>query len=210
MATQTFSNRLRTLVRVPALLQAFPWRIVMLMSPRTRVGNLEIFDLRSATSASDDYFATIRQALELIQNRQPVRFNRILRDVRRIVVADILGAEFWPHMRACALSVELLGSGSLTVALALVHEATHARLHAARIPYDANSRERIERICVRQEVIFAQQFPDATSLVDEIEGQLDKPWWSDSALFERRLYLLKRAGASSRVLRCIRAIFAPR
>ena len=197
-------------MRVPRPLQALPWRILMLISPRTRVGKLEIFDLSSATVASDDHFDTIRHALELIQIHQPVRFTRILRDVRRIIVADVLGAEFWPHMGACALSAELLGSGSLSVALALVHEATHARLHAARIPYDASSRERIERICIRQEIIFAQQFPDNASLVDDIRRQLDRPWWSDSDLFERRLYLLKSAGASSRVLRCIRAIFAPR
>jgi hypothetical protein len=135
----------------------------------------------------DAPLARIREALELIRTRTPRRYRRIRRDVRRLVIIAAGGAEYWPRVDGMALTrAELTNHSTEEVAFTIVHEATHARLWRMGIPYARALRDRIERLCVREEVVFAQTLPDADRWIAEIQRPLATPWWTDDAIRERR------------------------
>ncbi len=78
--------------------------------------------------------------------------------------------------------------------MTLVHEATHARVYRAGIRYLPRNRRRIEQICVRAEIDFATQLPDATLLADEARHALETEWWEDVPKRERELGQLRILG----------------
>lgn len=192
-----------------APLRFVPWRLAMMLSPRARHHGIDVFDLSIGADRTAQHFAQVKAALDLIATYQPLRLARITRDVQRIVVMQQPGPEFWPRLRACVVTPRGLSLNEEEVALTIVHEATHARLHAAGIRYRPELRERVERLCVSQEVAFAQRLPEGSALLDGIRAQLERPWWSAQDLFERRLGQLEFAGAPRWLLRTLRALFAP-
>jgi hypothetical protein len=167
-----------------------PWlwfvgRGLLLLSQRQTINGFEVYD---ATSGGIDApLARIHEALELIRARTPRRYGRVRRDVRRLVIIAAGGAEYWPQVDGMALTRDELTSQSIEeVAFTIVHEATHARFWKMGIPYAHTCRERIERLCVREEVAFAQTLPDADWWVAEVQRPLATPWWTDDAIRERR------------------------
>lgn len=190
--------------------RVLPWRVLMLISPRSRSHGLEIFDLTAGATHSADYFARVNAALDLIARHDMRRLLRLKRDVRRLVVIDQAGPEFWPRLRACVLTPRGLALDEEEVALTIVHEATHARLYRSGIPYHPQLRARIENCCVKQEIEFAHTLPRGATLAEARRAQLETPWWSPDALFERRLSQLQGAGAPNWLIRGLRTVFAPR
>lgn len=69
----------------------------------------------------------------------------------------------------------------------LVHEATHLRIRRSGITYDTDKRERIERICVQQQVAFLQRVPceGGEGLAIAYEHAVETPWWTDADHRER-------------------------
>lgn len=104
-------------------------------------------------------------ALRAISVLDPHRFARLRRDVRGIVVwpATIAVAYFEDRNRFCVLNTEYVRTrNALMVALLIVHEGVHARLRS--IPYDESTQLRIEYLCMKAELHFAQRVPDTTEL----------------------------------------------
>ncbi len=167
-----------------------PWlwlaaRGLLQLSARTTVDGFDVYD---ATAGPIDVpLARLHDGLELIRARTPRRYERIKRDMRRVVIIAAGGPEYWPQVDGMALTRGKLTSQSPEeVAFTIVHEATHARLWKTGIPYARALRERIERMCVRAEVAFAQTLPDGDRWVAEIQRPLATPWWTDDAIRERR------------------------
>jgi hypothetical protein len=105
---------------------------------------------------------TFATALEIIQRRDLRRYKRVLAHIRRIMNFPIgyAGAGYIPHLRAYATSFESAPSEAtirkkaILYAASLVHEATHGLLCARKIPYNTRTRERIERLCTKEEHRF--------------------------------------------------------
>jgi hypothetical protein len=73
----------------------------------------------------------------------------------RILVQRGGGAEYWSSPRMSVLAAKDVRTQSATnVALMLVHEATHARIEQFGIGWWPGLFERIEAVCVKQEIRF--------------------------------------------------------
>jgi hypothetical protein len=121
----------------------------------------------------------VTEALDLIAVCDPRRFARIRRQVRAVFVVPAGGEIYDQGLGGYMATASLLRQRSAAhVALAIVHEATHARLWASGIRSTAANLDRIERLCIAQEIAFAQRLPDAEALTTFARGKFERPWWA--------------------------------
>jgi hypothetical protein len=125
----------------------------------------------------DDLVLRLAEGLALLEQRDPLRFSRARRELMGIVVedwgtkADIL-AHYDFALRMCVLNASFLREAgaisALDVALSVVHEATHARLHRVGIGacqmHNDGTRIRTERICKRSELAFSNRLPEVGAI----------------------------------------------
>ena len=138
----------------------------------------------------------LRQALGLLDQTWPRWLRRMRPYVSRIQVRRIIksAAEWDCSSRQVDLDHGYLCAdhrSAADVASTIVHEFTHARIDAVGIPYNAATRIRIERVCLRQELAFASLLPASSereALVEHARQSWDNApeLWSVDAL-ERRL-----------------------
>jgi len=111
------------------------------------------------------HFTTvIANALRLIKENDPRRFHYVQRHIRFIVncARPFGGGAYFNDTKACEFEFVALRSDddiqfyTPWYACALVHEATHGRLHSWGIPYTPDNRARIEKLCVTEEQRFAK------------------------------------------------------
>jgi hypothetical protein len=134
-------------------------------APRQIVDGIDVIDL-SGSHMNSEHFAVIEQALRLLEFYDPLRYHRMQQDIRRIIINDNIPtmAMFFLGTTACTIHPDLLKSGTPTVASALVHEATHARLDRRRVRQSSDRYARIETLCIKQEIAFARHFPQTDKL----------------------------------------------
>lgn len=111
-----------------------------------------------------------------------MRYQALLRRIRYIVV--------WPGTYTFAdgsggvhiASADLVGIGDLALASVLVHESVHLRINAHGIPYQPECRERIERLCIKEQARFLRQAPGSgEEMARDAESVLAFPWWTQEA-----------------------------
>jgi hypothetical protein len=159
-------------------------------------GNLTIDGLLIVSDKGTD---KIVEALGLIRDFDPVRYKRLLRDVRQILVTTLPSsvAQWADSSRACELDERYVIHQETTpelVASCIVHEATHARLMRCGIGYEEEMRDRVERVCLRREIAFAAKLPAGTDRLEQVEATLAAmPDFSDKAMNERHLDGLRDA-----------------
>ncbi|UVK56839.1 hypothetical protein DBIPINDM_003471 [Mesorhizobium sp. AR02] len=141
----------------------------------------------------------IVEALRLIRDFDPVRYKRLLGDVRQIFVTTLpASAAQWANSsRACELDERYVireGTTPERIASSIVHEATHARLMRCGIGYEETLRDRVERVCLRREIAFAAKLPAGTDRLEQVEATLAAmPDFSDKAMSERYIGGLRDA-----------------
>jgi hypothetical protein len=113
-------------------------------------------------------------ALDLIKVWDPVRYRRLLRDIDRVLINVLLGvsAQYRKDINACELDERFVlsdGASPETIAAAIVHEATHARLEHLGFKYEESRRERLELICIRRELAFVARLPTGKAAREWIE-----------------------------------------
>lgn len=142
--------------------------------------------LRLAISAPDingaDAVSRLEGAIALISAIDPPARRQINKYVRHIVI--------WPGPYSAAnkwggihLSAEyLMIARQARLAGTLVHETTHLRIARLGVPYHPPLRERIEKLCIREEAHFLRRVPgDGESLAREVEAELETDWWTDAS-----------------------------
>jgi len=72
------------------------------------------------------------------------------------------------------------------VALAIVHESTHARMYRMGVEPRSETLDRIEHMCIDQEVASALLTPEHLGLASTATAKFDRPWW-DKAEGARRM-----------------------
>jgi hypothetical protein len=152
-----------------------------------KVSNKLAFD--GLLIAYDESADRIVEALELIRKFDPVRYNRLRHDVKRIWVRVIpVGmANFEQSTWTCNVDPRYMrDQPAEAIAGWIVHEATHARLFRAGIGYEGELRARVEQVCLRRELAFAAKLPDGRRVREHAEAVLnDFPDFSDAATRER-------------------------
>jgi hypothetical protein len=136
-------------------------------------------------------FQRISEALALIKTRDRRRYSRLLRDLKKIWIRLLPGdvARFEPSLSACEIDTRFVRDQPPDIiATVIVHEATHARIMRAGVRYEESRRQKIERICIRQEMIFASKLPDGEAIAQWSRTSLQiPPDLSDAALAQREL-----------------------
>jgi hypothetical protein len=97
----------------------------------------------------------VEEALCLIKTYDRPKYDRMSRDLDRVWVRLLTTgiAQFSPGLRACLLDERFVLADTTdaeTVAAAIVHAATHARLWHRGFRYDEAVRQRVEGICMRR------------------------------------------------------------
>ena len=141
--------------------------------------------------SDDALIGKIAEALKLIQQYDPVRYRRLLRDVERIWITPLIGAQgqFSFFFKRCSLDYRFAQSAAVeTIASTIVHEATHGHPWLRKMGYPEALRPRIEKICFQQQLIFLRKLPAAASAMDGVERNLSREpsFWSDKTFSERR------------------------
>ena len=134
----------------------------------------------------------VEAALGLIKTHDRQRYDRIVADLDRVWVRLLTTyvAQFRPSWSACFLDERfVLGdtTDAAHIAAAIVHEATHARLWRCGFGYDEEVRQRVEAVCVRREVAFANKLPDGERIraVAAEALALSPTYWTSVAAQER-------------------------
>jgi len=148
------------------------WLAVRSSDKRTVGGMLIVYDADKGGKDADKVAA----ALQLIQDFDPVRYRRIVRDLKQIWITTIASAagQFVRSTSTCELDERFVMGEHISieeVAGAIVHEATHARLFQRGIGYEEQLRSRVEQVCMRRELAFAAKLPDGESIRRWVEGR---------------------------------------
>lgn len=166
------------LARVPFRLFRVTSALAMVLCKRSRpYGNIQLIAFPPHQVSS---LATIVEALELIREKDPLRFKRIETYVRRVVVGNWRRMGFYnPIGRVCGVRIAQSAkvAGSLAVlgyASTIIHEATHAKLDRLRFSPTGPNLHRIEMLCLREERRFLERFPDVRNKLPLVFGYLPR------------------------------------
>jgi hypothetical protein len=100
--------------------------------------------------------------------------------------------QYREELKLCELDERYVGAKETTaelVASVIVHEATHARLRRCGIGYDEPIQSRVEAVCSRRELAFANRLPNGFSARDQATRYLDYSTpekFTQSARLDRR------------------------
>jgi tetratricopeptide (TPR) repeat protein len=129
------------------------------------IDGIAICDLSTSQGLQDDFLDLTRQAMALIKSLDARRYSRICRHFDYIVNTDlVLGGSFNQRLKICNVDFKKYVASAhpqgniRAYARLLVHEATHGLIFEKGIPYDKETRERVERLCHREEYRFALLF----------------------------------------------------
>lgn len=102
----------------------------------------------------------VRAALYAWRDLDPNGFLRAQRVMRRILIKSTSLSYYSSAGEMCVLDLATAMSGSpWQIAAVLIHEATHAYIYSRWIQYTPTLKDRIERICVAQELEFVERIP---------------------------------------------------
>jgi len=139
------------------------------------------------------FFAKVTLALGLIDKYDHRRLSRMRRDLSAIWLVRVGGAYFEVGTRRCVLSWQNVVAGDArSIAMTLVHEATHARIFGRGVMKTPRATAvRHEAAAVRQQITFATLLPDNESLLKYYSTVLQTPWWTPEQMRERELEQLR-------------------
>jgi hypothetical protein len=173
---------------------------------------------------SEALFRRVEEALCLIKTYDRIRHERLTRDLERVWVGLLPGAEgsFNKSDMACYLDTRFVRADTTLpemIASTIVHEATHARLVRRGIGYEEKLRPRGEAACVRRELAFAAKLPHGDKVRERAEHALEfciargHEFLTDGAIRERRfeggVEALRHLGVPRWLVRAMVALTAP-
>src|ERR1044072_2072527 len=127
------------------------------------------FVVRSSIRGKDGRVPIYRleAGIEFLLQTRPRWGPRTRRDVAGILISPLIISlgQFMPRLRVIAIDSDALSGDwatPLNVALALVHEATHARIRAWHVRNTTANYIRIEQACVNQQIAFLDYLPSST------------------------------------------------
>lgn len=180
-------------------------RALRSISPKQFRRGFEIV-LAYNTDDAEVVLQKIDEALSIIEEGDPRRYQRIRRDLQSILITRAGGPEFLPPLSACLLGYQLTKDATpLGLAFMIVHEAAHARLWHRGFNYDFQIRDRIERLCITEELRFAETIHSAPDVIAWVRSKLSNTKrWSDEGIEARRVAELNELGMPRWVQKLLR------
>lgn len=115
-------------------------------------------DINSKKADDSEFIARTKQALDMIEQKDPRRFRRIQKELRYIANKELnMTGQYQHSIKCCFIDYGQYPFKThpewylCLYAGLLVHEATHGMLYSKGIPYTRETREQIERICHREQ-----------------------------------------------------------
>ena len=126
---------------------------------------------------TDDVLARLDRSLGLLAQHVPWHFRRLRRDFSRLLVLryPCRGA-YDPRDGTCIVELTFCVNpqhNDAEVAATILHEAMHARLHAAGLPLDFEDRARQERFCRRAEIEFGRVVAGGDVVLERAQATLE-------------------------------------
>lgn len=203
---EVWSHRIAGSLTLP-----YRWLVTRFLIALSPLSQVEGFQLVRVDSDNERLVCDrVGEALKLVREIDAPRFQRIRRDIRRILVVKAGGPEYWPLADGFILNRDYVTDAPIElIALSIVHEATHARLWKLGFRYHRSLRARIEAVCVRSEIRFADGLPTPITWIRHAREKLEHPWWSDDKVSERRLHAMRLQGWPGWLLRALSAVSRP-
>jgi hypothetical protein len=152
---------------LPDLVSNIPLTLGLHASTRFIFSSELLLGIRVADTSKKTWPEFLRvtdEALELVAAKDPLRYRRILKEIRTIVQMPVMtGAEYHRLLKICCLDLRVFVREGEKVAVkllaaALVHEASHGHLHSRGITsMRRRNILRIERICYNETIAFAKR-----------------------------------------------------
>ena len=146
-----------------------------------QIDGVVICDLTPAQPSKDAFLELTRQAMALIQSLDSRRYHRVCRCLRYIANTGLLSkGQFGRVLKICRVDYDKNFNSQYRqksiheYACLLIHEATHGFLFEKGIPYDKDTRERVERLCHLESYRFALHFE--AGYADLYLGPYDPKW----------------------------------
>jgi hypothetical protein len=191
-ATKPIFDRVGSLVI--GLMRDLLWRLVFHLSQRREIEGMEV-RVSDDSSLAEAVFERAAEALRLIATVDPNRYGRIRQDIKWILFTSSSGGRYLPRFEGCLIGIDYTRRhDALDLAMAIVHEAMHARLWRAGCRYDEANRERVERICVDAEIAFASKVPGSEEAVARSRQLLGTQWWTHAEHVSRSRWELRALG----------------
>lgn len=191
----------RTVLQSPAFALI---RLAIFFAGRKEYKGLLISDINADPSDDQAFVKMVREALDLIELHDPLRFRRIQANLRWIVSWELLSIGVYRHgLRMCIVDFiyyryqEPRDEAVVKLALLIVHEATHGHLYFKQIGYVGSLRIRCERLCRKEEARFARKLGE--NWINRLEKELTfdpKAWekhWGRSLKEKWNLLRLRMA-----------------
>jgi tetratricopeptide (TPR) repeat protein len=165
-----------------------------------RIDGVAVCDLTFAQPSKDSFLELTRQAMALFKSLDTRRYRRVCRHLHYIANTALLSrGQYGRMLKICRVDCDKHFNAKQPqrnvreFAGTLIHEATHGLLFDKNIPYDKETRERVERLCHLESYRFALHFEPGYS--DLFPGPFDseayKRSW-ESSLQTRRVAVWKR------------------
>jgi hypothetical protein len=200
----------RRLVRILLRpLRTLSMRLAVLVNPRRQ---LDGFELINMSGDANNVWAKeqLDAALAAIQRAAPQTLAGVMGRLRRLIVVPGDVGYYSPDVGAAVIGTGYLDRcNAAQLALLIVHEATHARLHRLGIRTRSANRKRIEKICIDAELAIAQRMPEAEVLIDQIRSKAKFPWWTPEIQRDRLASVAREGHAPSWVQRLVGKLPGP-
>ena len=173
---------------MPCFIEAFWNRGFLCFQRHAEVARFEGIALADIRETSSHFRNTYLAALKLVRDHDPLRFARVQRHIQWIFNCHLplVMAEYDAGTRTCRVNFEeppneadlqlWIGFGACT----LIHETTHAIVHAHGIRYVPELRARIERVCVTEENRFVAKLAHAQpELAAKLHREFNESEWHE-------------------------------
>jgi hypothetical protein len=146
------------------------------MSAKSSVEGFDVAVFWESDEPIAPAIAKLRSGLELLRTFHPRAFRDMQALLPRVLVTALASvAQCIDSQGLCLIDRDALESDYMTaerLAAVLAHETMHARLARAGFAYSRANRIRIERLCVKAELLLASRMPNGTAIVPELHEQV--------------------------------------
>ena len=187
------------------------WAALRWRAPKRELHGIETWAPLMECEDQKIAFSRVADAIELVKQYSPGRYLRLQRSFSSIVIWGTTSdtASYVCRSRMCRLWQSFILSPDVRttyIASVLVHEATHGWLDGHGIQYSESVRHRIERVCVRAELLFCRRMPGAADEIMRAERRLPTlhaEQFTDAAFLTESQRALRELGCPSWLVRTV-------
>jgi hypothetical protein len=182
-----------------------------------RIEDTRLFGIPVASIARDHghEIDRMRVALKLIRNHDPKRLDQMRKDFDVILIGPLQGrkGKLYHNPVVCQVDLEYARTASVReIALAVVHEAEHARRVDSIRYHETEGRLAEERRCLEAELAFATRLPSSHTLTKAIRDRFSllEQHYSDAAVHDSEMAILRGQGVPEWFLRLTEREHSPK